>query len=81
MDGDNITIKYRFVPHETKEMTRHFALIPFGKLYPGRIEVKMLRLPMEQRFVDAGFQDPAPEWETRVVCGSFDFEVLPQKRD
>ncbi len=81
MDGGTVTIKYRFVPHKTKELTRHFALIPIGKQDIGKVEVKLLRLPMEQHFVDAGFQETAQEWESRVVCGSSEFQVLPKTQN
>jgi hypothetical protein len=72
----SVTIKYRFVPHRTKELTRHFALIPIGKQPPGTVSVNIICSPMQQEFLDAGFQSPDPDAESRVISGSFEFQVV-----
>jgi hypothetical protein len=70
-----IKISYRFVPHETKQMTAHFALIPLGKLTAGGYQVDIVRLPLEQKYVAQGFKPVDPQWESRVVCQPFSFTV------
>jgi hypothetical protein len=70
-----IVISYRFVPHETKQMSSHFALIPIGKLPPGEVKVDIKRLPMGKTFTDAGFKEPASSWESQVVAQPFRFTV------
>jgi hypothetical protein len=70
-----IVISYRFVPHETKELTSHFALIPLGKLSPGEVKVDIKRVPIEKTFSDAGFKEPDSSWDSRVVAQSFRFKV------
>ena len=70
-----VQVRYRLVPHETKELTQHFALIPLGKLPSGRVKVEVSQSPMEQKFVDAGAQPPEKGWESRTISGSFEFVV------
>ena len=74
-DGKSIEIVYRFVPHETKEMTAHFALIPLGKLPAGKYRVDIVRAPMEEKFAKQGFKRVDTPWERRVVCRPFSFTV------
>ncbi len=71
-----IKIAYRFVPHETKQMTAHFALIPLGKLPVGKYRVDFVRLPLEQKYVDTGFRSVDSQWNNRVVCLPFSFEIV-----
>jgi hypothetical protein len=74
------TVRYRFVPHDSKEMTRHFALIPLGNLPAGSYRVSIAKSPMEQRYVDAKFQ-PVPEsFVSKIVCKPFEF-VVTENRD
>ncbi len=73
--GKTIKIAYRFVPHETKQMTAHYALIPLGKLPIGKYRVDIVRLPLEQKYVEKGFKSVEPQWESRVVCQPFSFTV------
>jgi hypothetical protein len=70
-----VVISYRFVPHETKEMTSHFALIPLGRLQPGEVKVDIKRSPWEKKFLDAGFKEPPGSVETQIVSRSFRFTV------
>jgi hypothetical protein len=70
-----IEISYRFVPHETKEMTSHFALIPIGKLPPGEVKVDINRSPIEKKFVDAGFKEPPSSMDSQIVSRPFRFTV------
>lgn len=70
-----INISYRFVPHETKQMTAHFALIPLGKLTAGKYQVKIASLPLEEKYVAQGIKPVDPKWEKRVICQPFSFTV------
>lgn len=79
--GNVVEIRYRFVPHKTEEVTEHFALIPMGKLAPGKVQVEIIQSPMEQQFVIAGWKDIAPDLARRVVCKSFSFSVVKRERD
>jgi hypothetical protein len=73
--GTKIRVSYRFVPHETKQMSAHFAMIPLGKLSPGKYRVDIVRLPLEQKYVAQGFKAIDRQWEARVVCQPFSFTV------
>jgi hypothetical protein len=73
--GDFIEIQYRFVPHKTKEVTEHFALIPVGKLRPSKVQVDVLQLPMAQEFASAGWKPVNDDVVRRIVCQSFSFVV------
>lgn len=66
-DGNTITIQYCFVPHLTKEMTRHFALIPIGRFKQGKVNVNMQQVDEKGQIVDK-------EWN-RPISKSFSFEV------
>ncbi|MEX0613512.1 MAG: hypothetical protein WD738_10995 [Pirellulales bacterium] len=74
--GNNVEIYYRFVPHRTRNMTVHFAVIPLGKLPRGKVSVQIIQSPMEQRFVEWGLEPLRPDWAERVVCKSFFFAVV-----
>ncbi len=70
-----VVISYRFIPHETADLTRHFALIPLRKLPLGNVRVDMKRLPLEKKFLDAGFTEPSRLEESQIVAQSFSFTV------
>ena len=71
--GDTVTVKYHLHAHETLKSTTHFALIPLGKLTPGKIQVNIQRSP------DTGPSGLVRRFKTvpadRIVCGSFAFET------
>jgi hypothetical protein len=73
--GKTIQIAYRFVPHQTKQLTAHFALIPLGKLAPGEYRVDIVRLPLDQTYIERGFKSVDPRWNAQVVCRPFSFTV------
>ncbi len=73
--GNVITIRYRFVPHETKNLSSHFAIIPVSDLQHGEVQVNIVRSPMEEKYIDGGFKPVNAEWERRVVCKSFSFSI------
>ena len=70
-----IIISYRFVPHETADLTKHFALIPLGKLPPGEVRVDVKRSPMEKKFIDAGFTELPSSADSQVIAQPFRFTV------
>ncbi len=70
-----VVISYRFVPHDTKEITRHFALIPIRKLPPGKVKVDIKRLPMSKSLPDTGFKELPSSFDAQVVAQSFLFTV------
>jgi hypothetical protein len=76
--GNNINIYYRFIPHETEETTRHFALIPLGRLPIGNYRVKVIQSPMEQKYADIGFRPLNDDVARRIVCRPFSFSVSQQ---
>ena len=76
--GNVITIRYRFVPHRTKNFSSHFALIPVNGLQLGKVQVNIIRSPMDQKYVGS-WKPISAEWERRVVCKSFSFLILENK--
>jgi hypothetical protein len=73
--GNKITVDFTFVPHDSKNLTRHFALIPLGKLPTGKYEVAIVNSPMDKRYLDQHFK-PIPKDGVRwIVAKSFDFDV------
>ena len=77
--GSSITVKYQFVPHRTKELTQHFALIPVGKFDPGKVVVEVVRVPLKQEFLTAGFKEVNAKVASTVTSGSFEFMVAEIK--
>lgn len=73
--GNVINIRYRFVPHDSENMSGHSALIPLGKLPSGKYRVNVIQSPMEQKYVDWGFRPISEEIARRIVCHSFSFVV------
>lgn len=67
-----ITLKYQPIRRVQQLTTRHFALIPLGKLSKGTYVVKIVQL----KSVDQGGHPVAPQREPqRFVSGSFSFTV------
>lgn len=75
-----IVVTYRFAPHRTKEMTNHFALIPLGKLPPGKVKVEFVRAPIDPQFAVAGFKEPDAKVDAQVIARPFEFEVAGSKK-
>jgi hypothetical protein len=46
---DSVEIQYRYVPHETKEMTNHLAIIPLGKFSPGTVNVEVTQVNAKEK--------------------------------
>ncbi len=70
-----IKIRYEFVPHSQKHLTRHFAIIPLGKLPKGRYEVDIAAEPFAQRFRDQGMAEIPDNRKLSRVSSSFKFSV------
>lgn len=70
-----IRIRYEFIPHETKDLTRHFALIPLGKLPKGKFQVEVVAEPLAQRFIEKRWKEFDDETKARIISSSFEFEV------
>lgn len=68
-------IDYRFVPHMTKEMTVHLALIPLPNLRAGRYDVDV-RGEIEQPENTPPSPGSADRWSS-MVAGPFSFTVEP----
>jgi hypothetical protein len=62
----------------TLNLTTHFALIPLGKLKPGKYQVKFVQMPIESdeppdhRQVG---QLESDEWVNQIISKPFNFRV------
>ncbi len=74
-NGSDIEVEYRFIPRFEAQQTVNLALIPLGKLPPGKFNVRMVALPLEGKFIDLGIESVSSEHEARIVCRPFQFEV------
>lgn len=70
-----ISIDYRFVPHESGVTTEHFALIPFGKLPSGKYVVRVEQGPMKTKYIDMGFPQLPRSAGQQLVSQTFHFIV------
>jgi hypothetical protein len=76
--GNTFTVEYRFVPHREALASQQLALIPLGELAAGKYRVNIVRLPIEQKYIDNGLREPNPK-AFNNVCTSFDFGVFNQR--
>ncbi len=76
-----ITIRYQFVPHETKEMTTHIALIPIKGLLEDEYRIHVTQSPMERKFVESGFKQIDAAQARSIACGPFSFQLNDITRD
>lgn len=74
-DKNTINIRYEFVPHTQKHLTRHFAIIPLGKLPKGQYKVDVGAEPFADRFRDQGMVEIPDERKLPRVSPSFEFSV------
>jgi len=70
-----IHVLYEFIPKDEENLPQEFAMIPMGKLPPGRYQVEFVREPFEKRFRDAGWEKIPDERNLRRVSSSFEFIV------
>jgi hypothetical protein len=73
-NGNQIVVRYKFVPHQTLMESRHLALIPMCRLPEGKYDVIMERMPLEEQYAKAGWED-LPTTTDGLVCKSFSFTV------
>jgi hypothetical protein len=74
LDGNQIEIHFRFVPHYTDEMSSHFALIPLGKRSKGQYRVTIVEDAMKD-YKAWGVGEFNPKWREKYVCKDFEFTV------
>ena len=67
-----ITVKYRFVLHNTRDDSLHFALIPLGQLREGKYEIKIERSELTDK--KSWVQAAIPKFE-RAVCSGTSFVI------
>jgi hypothetical protein len=70
-----IDIEYQMVPHKTREMTVHFAIIPLGNMASGSFSVHVDQLPLDSEFVDGGFRSITSDEADVIICHPFSFSV------
>jgi len=73
--GYNIAIQYHFVPHVTRDVSLHFALIPLVDVKAGNYQVKLVQLPMEEKHKSLNFKPLGIETREKYICQSFGFKV------
>jgi hypothetical protein len=78
--GSTVEISYQFVPHRTKELTRHFAIIPLGRMPSGMGTVNILRMPFDKKFASWGIKPITEEEEDRLISRPFEFVVERDRR-
>lgn len=71
--GQKIVIHYAFVPHVTSEVSEHFAIIPIGKLNPGKATVEIIRDP-DSKVLGNNVPD-IPKAAEKSISKSFSFVV------
>lgn len=69
---DSIKIFYLVVPHETRDLTSHFALIPVTDLRAGRYQIELIQVPFHHPNLPGG----KVEKEISTVCRPSKFVVL-----
>jgi hypothetical protein len=74
-NGESVRIEYELIPHLTKEITLHFALIPLGKLPSGNYKVDVVAKPTAEKLIAGGFKEVSEEKKARIVSSSFKFHV------
>jgi hypothetical protein len=74
-----VSIHYLLVSHGMLEVSWKLALIPLGKLLPGKYQVEMVRLSKKEKDVNQrGYPYVDPGIEQRIVCRPFSFAVTDE---
>jgi hypothetical protein len=76
--GFNVNIHFILVSHSELDMSWNLALISLDRLAPGRYHVKNIRSRKERQFNERGMPPVSPNAEEKIVCKSFEFEVVKQ---
>jgi hypothetical protein len=74
LDGNQIEVHFRFVPHFTDEMSSHFALIPLPDLSTGQYRMTIVEDPLKD-YKLWGADQFNPKWREKYVCKDFEFKV------
>jgi hypothetical protein len=74
-DKSSIKIFYRYVLHNDRELTWHFALIPVGKLPPGSYDVTMVQLPVDLTLMHGTYGEIDQKVGDKPICKPFSFSV------
>lgn len=77
--GDHFEIQYRLEPYLVHTLSETFALIPLGKLPPGKYHVDMRQLPSEQKFSKLGRKPVDENWSREALCKPFSFAVAKKR--
>jgi hypothetical protein len=77
--GNTFDIQYRFESHLTRDMSRHFALIPIGKLPIGTYRVKLVQLPIVGEGVAGEDTLVSADKVRHIICQSFYFSVVDER--
>lgn len=70
-----IDISFHFIPHETRELTEHFAIIPVGQLSAGSHDVRIVQLPISEENITPRTKEVDLDWQKKFICRPFSFEV------
>jgi len=73
-DG-KIDIHYKFVPHKTKELTAHYAIVPLTDLPKGKYFVDMKLDPLSKEQIAAGFKPVEKSYVQKIICRPFTFTI------
>lgn len=69
--GAHVEIRYRFVPHLEAYLSNTFALIPLKELPVGKVDVAIVKLPLDQQSKDIGASEVTDAQASRIVCKPF----------
>jgi hypothetical protein len=72
-DKNRVTIQFEFIPHETKDISAHFAIIPLPECHSENMQVEIVQLSKAQAFVEQGFKQVGVETSQKIVCRPFSF--------
>lgn len=75
----HVEIRYRFVPHLESYQSNNFALIPLNRFPAGKIEVAIVKLPLDQKSKNIGASEVSDEQAASIVCKPFKFLVEDTK--
>lgn len=76
--GTKIEIRYGFIPHMSKDMSKHFALIPLSSLPAGKYQVEFIQLPLPAKYIVKGEKVVPEDMVDWIVCKPFTFSVVEE---
>lgn len=75
-NGKSVEVRYRFVPHNSKNMAWEIALIPLGKLPPDTYNVKLVQSPLPEGRTGSNGRYVSEETVSRIICRPFSFSIV-----